>query len=88
MKVLIVDDHVLFREGLVGLLENDSEFNVVGQASSVREAIDQAIKLKPDLVLMDFSMPHRCISPTPSSCRGPTRYSSPSPALRLPGLRC
>lgn len=57
MKVLIVDDHVLFREGLVGLLASDPDFLVVGQASSVREAIEQAIKLKPDLVLMDFSLP-------------------------------
>ena len=57
MKVLIVDDHVLFREGLVSLLATDPEFSVVGQASSVREAVEQAVKLKPDLVLMDFSLP-------------------------------
>ena len=57
MKVLIVDDHVLFREGLVNLLSSDPAFCVVGQASSVREAIEQARKLKPDLILMDFSLP-------------------------------
>ena len=57
MKVLIVDDHVLFREGLVSLLSSDPAFCVVGQASSVREAIEQARKLKPDLILMDFSLP-------------------------------
>jgi DNA-binding NarL/FixJ family response regulator len=57
MKVLIVDDHVLFREGLVSLLSTDPEFCVVGQASSVREAVEQSIKLEPDLVLMDFSLP-------------------------------
>jgi DNA-binding NarL/FixJ family response regulator len=57
MKVIIVDDHVLFREGLVNLLSSDPAFCVVGQASSVREAIEQARKLKPDLILMDFSLP-------------------------------
>ena len=57
MNVLIVDDHVLFREGLVSLLNSDASFKVVGQAGSVRESIDQARKLKPDLILMDFSLP-------------------------------
>lgn len=57
MKVLVVDDHVLFREGLVSLLKADEYFKVVGQGGSVHEAIDLARKLKPDLILMDFSLP-------------------------------
>jgi DNA-binding NarL/FixJ family response regulator len=57
MKVLLVDDHVLFREGLVSLLDSDPEFNVVGQAGSAREAVAKALHLKPDLVLMDFNLP-------------------------------
>lgn len=57
MKVLIVDDHILFREGLAGLLGGDDYFQVVGQAGSVQEAIDQATRLRPDLILMDFSLP-------------------------------
>ena len=57
MKVLIVDDHVLFREGLVSLLDSDSSFTVVGQAGSVNESIELARRLKPDLILMDFSLP-------------------------------
>lgn len=57
MKVLVVDDHVLFREGLVSLLKADEFFKVVGQAGSVREAIGLARKLHPDLILMDFSLP-------------------------------
>ena len=57
MNILIVDDHVLFREGLVSLLSSDPSFKVVGQAGSVCESIELARKLKPELVLMDFSLP-------------------------------
>jgi DNA-binding NarL/FixJ family response regulator len=57
MKVLVVDDHVLFREGLTSLLNADKYFKVVGQAGSVHEAIILARNLQPDLILMDFSLP-------------------------------
>jgi DNA-binding NarL/FixJ family response regulator len=57
MKVLIVDDQILFREGLTSLLNSDPSFQVVGQAGEVREAIEKACSLQPDLVLMDFNLP-------------------------------
>jgi DNA-binding NarL/FixJ family response regulator len=57
MNVLIVDDHLLFREGLVSLLNADPSFKVVGQAGTVCESIALAQKLKPDIILMDFSLP-------------------------------
>jgi DNA-binding NarL/FixJ family response regulator len=57
MNVLVVDDHILFREGLVSLLKADEYFKVVGQASSVHEAIDLARILRPEIILMDFSLP-------------------------------
>jgi DNA-binding NarL/FixJ family response regulator len=57
MNVLIVDDHVLFREGLVNLLESQPDIHVVGQAGTVSEAILKSQELKPDLVLLDFSLP-------------------------------
>jgi DNA-binding NarL/FixJ family response regulator len=57
MKVLVVDDHILFREGLTSLLTADNFFQVVGQAGSMQEAIDRANDLQPDLILMDFSLP-------------------------------
>ncbi len=56
-KILLVDDHVLFREGLAGLLNAQPDFDVVGQASSVRQAITMVRDLQPDLVLMDFGLP-------------------------------
>jgi DNA-binding NarL/FixJ family response regulator len=55
-RVLIVDDHPLTREALATLLAG-SEFDVVGQASDGEEAISLASALRPDLVLLDLSMP-------------------------------
>jgi two-component system NarL family response regulator len=57
VRILVVDDQVLFREGLVGLLKGQSDLKVVGEASTVAEAIEMARELKPDLVLMDFALP-------------------------------
>jgi DNA-binding NarL/FixJ family response regulator len=57
MKVLIVDDHILFRQGLVSLLCTEPDFEVVGEAGSVREAVAMALKLHPNLILMDFNLP-------------------------------
>jgi DNA-binding NarL/FixJ family response regulator len=57
MRVFIVDDHVLFREGLVSLLETQPDITVAGEAGSVSEAIGMARELEPDLILMDFGLP-------------------------------
>jgi len=56
-RIVLVDDHVLFREGLVGLLDSQPGFEVIAQAGSVQEAINLACKLEPDIVLMDFGLP-------------------------------
>lgn len=57
IDILIVDDHVLFREGLASLFRAQPDFRVLGEAGNVREAIEKARELKPQLVLMDFSLP-------------------------------
>lgn len=57
MKIIIVDDHVLFREGLAAIIRSESDIQVVGQAGTVAEAIQLVTTLRPDLVLMDFSLP-------------------------------
>jgi two-component system NarL family response regulator len=57
MRLLIIDDHVLFRDGLVSLLSAQPDFDVVGQAGTVYEAIQLAHDLEPDLVLMDVGLP-------------------------------
>lgn len=57
MRVLLVDDHILFREGLLSLLDSQPDIDVVGEAGSVGEGIEMTRDLQPDLVLMDFSLP-------------------------------
>jgi DNA-binding NarL/FixJ family response regulator len=57
-RVLIADDQTLFRAGLARLLNEDSRVEVVGQALDGQDAIKQAAKLKPDVVLMDLKMPN------------------------------
>jgi len=57
LRVLLVDDHALFRAGIASLLAFHQEIEVVGQAEDGREALESARKLKPDLVLMDLHMP-------------------------------
>ena len=56
-KVLLVDDHKIVREGLRALLEAESDFEVVGEAGDGREANDLVSKCRPDVVVMDISMP-------------------------------
>ena len=57
-KVLIVDDHALLRRGGRNTIEPEEDFEVVGEAEDGAEALAKAKELKPDLVLMDISMPH------------------------------
>lgn len=59
IKVLIVDDQVLVRQGLVTLLSLEEDLNVVGEASDGNEAVSQCGFLQPDVVLMDIRMPNK-----------------------------
>ncbi len=56
IKLLIVDDHDIMREGLHLLLEEEQDIEIVGLASNGQEAIDKTKAIKPDIVLMDISM--------------------------------
>jgi len=56
-KVMVIDDHVLFREGLISLFRSTPDFKVVGEAGTVHGGIEKAKLLKPDIILMDFSLP-------------------------------
>lgn len=57
MRIFIVDDHVLFREGLASIFESQPDFTVVGQAGCVQEALENIAEVRPDLVLIDLNLP-------------------------------
>ncbi len=57
IRVLVVDDHPIVRQGLVSVLGDEDDFEVVGEAGSGREAIARVQRLQPDVVLLDLEMP-------------------------------
>ena len=57
IRVLVVDDHAILRDGIRSILESQDDIIVVGEASNGEEALDFVSKLVPDIVLMDISMP-------------------------------
>ncbi|WP_369431957.1 response regulator [Glycomyces amatae] len=57
IRVLIVDDHPVVRDGLRGMFDRTEDVDVVGEAADGREAVDRALALGPDVILMDLRMP-------------------------------
>ena len=57
IRVLLCEDHALFREGLRAIFRNHPSLEVVGEATNGREAVEKAKRLRPDVVLMDLEMP-------------------------------
>ena len=57
MKVIIVDDHILFREGLASIIRSEPDIEIAGMTGTVQEAVEMASLQKPDLILMDFKLP-------------------------------
>jgi DNA-binding NarL/FixJ family response regulator len=57
MRLMIVDDHILFREGLAAIVAREGDIQVVGLAGSVGEAVELAPTCAPEVILMDFSLP-------------------------------
>jgi DNA-binding NarL/FixJ family response regulator len=56
-KILLVDDHALFRMGMRQILEREPDFDIVGEAEDPREAFQQAVDGSPDIILLDLSLP-------------------------------
>ena len=59
LRVMVVDDHALFRRGLEMVLQGEEDLELVGEASDGAEAVEKATELMPDVVLMDVRMPKR-----------------------------
>jgi DNA-binding NarL/FixJ family response regulator len=57
IRILLADDHAIVREGLRTILEAQGDMNVVGEAGNGRDALDKTVLLRPDVILMDISMP-------------------------------
>ena len=80
VNILIVDDHTLFRTGIRKMLEMEEDMRVVGEAATGREALEQARRLVPDVILMDIKMP----DPSTPLRTGPSTEFTPS---QVGGLR-
>ena len=59
IRIVIADDHPIFRDGLRRLLESEGDMKVIGEACDGNEAVKLATEMKPDILLLDLAMPHR-----------------------------
>ncbi len=57
IRILIADDHAVYREGLLAVLSPEPEMEVVGEAATGKEVVERAAELRPDVILMDIQMP-------------------------------
>ena len=57
IRILIADDHTIVRQGLARLLNDQPDLKVVGEAVNGRQAVDKALELKPEIIIMDIAMP-------------------------------
>jgi DNA-binding NarL/FixJ family response regulator len=76
-RIVIVDDHALFRVGIRQILDREADFDVVGEADDSRSAVDTALETSPDVVLMDLSLP----SPGGIETTGRIKRELPSTAI-------
>ena len=76
-RILLVDDHQMFREGLKAVLKSESDFHVVGEAENGIQAVEMSRELAPDVVIMDISMPEM------SGIEAAGKIHAESPAVKI-----
>jgi len=78
IKILVADDHVLIRQGLRVIIDAQPDMQLVGEASNGEQAVQQALSLHPDIVIMDLQMPSKMAGGHTRNCAGGARrpYSS------------
>ena len=82
IRVLIADDHAILRDGLCALLEREPDMTVIGQAGDGYEAVQLAARLKPDVVIMDISMPRL------NGCEATRQIIQADPRIKVLALSC
>jgi CheY-like chemotaxis protein/two-component sensor histidine kinase len=80
IRLLVVDDHQIMRQGLINLLNDQPDLEVIGEASDGLEAVEKTRSLKPDIVLMDVSMPRM------GGIEATRRVKEEAPSVRVVGL--
>ena len=79
-RILVADDHAMFREGIISLLRHEPAFEVIGEAADGQQAIDLARTLKPDILLVDVTMPKL------NGVQVTAQLSRELPSMRIVGL--
>jgi DNA-binding NarL/FixJ family response regulator len=80
VRVLLADDHPLLRKGIADMLMEHPDLNLLGEASNGQEALDKALDLQPDVVLMDVTMP------VMDGIEAARRIKEAAPGIRIIGL--
>jgi CheY-like chemotaxis protein len=80
IRTMLADDHLMLREGLAGILEEHPEIELVGEAKDGYEAVSMALRTRPDVIVMDVTMPRL------NGIEATRRLVSAMPGLRVIGL--
>jgi DNA-binding NarL/FixJ family response regulator len=80
VRVLLVDDHTVVRQGIAAMLRREPDIEIVGEATDGDDAVDRALELVPDVILMDYGMPRM------DGIEATRAIHSAQPQIRIIGL--